>query len=1432
MKFLLVEEDKIKDNCLTKSHNLSPEQAEFFKDSKIRNADGELLVCSHNSFSKFDSFDKSKIGDGLNFGKGFYFFDNVPNKVPKEFGENQYLCYMNITNPAILDDPKEFAIVLNKLGFSGYEDMLSDPWYEIADVFDNFDVDYEDIADTVATVGYDGIWVPKYGEVIAFEPNQIKLITNTNPTNSDNINEDIWNKAGTIYQPKQDSRYKRLIRKPINTLTQEEIKYIFTIHWCWYLANVRRFDYIEDALENTDDRFSEEYFKECYDFLHSLSFPLKVYRAIRDSEHSNDEFTINGKNSSYSWSTNINIYKDATSKFRNCTKIVSCEIDSNVIDVANTINNFIFYTSSHHDRGYGEYEITLKQHFPQSALKNLHWIDKNEINEKLLSESLHSLGSNCFITDSPYDIKNLIMNKPKLYRILYDANIDMYMIGDGYDIVHWDMIQEAERQGYYVNQEEFIDELGGTLDNYVETGINGLYEDDYEINPYLLYMVSSPSAKEWDEEVMEYGDDGYNSQLKFNFGYLFLRDADENLMDNCDLIRILQKQSWANESMNLNESFQDEMAVRTLGYECKEDNLPLMDYKEFIELLVEQGMTPSKELYQVYVDAYNYNSVDIEEITTKFEQMSSDDIINLLGIPHSDAIDTNSPMFILPNGSIISVTQAGKLIGQRLEDNIHSDMVYVILSAIAKSLGQEWNIDDKRYEEKQLDFLTYGLNWARVNTGTTWLEDRFYCVLPNHMTSAQYRSLEKWLEWGTDNNKDEVLVYVGRDEVNQTYYFNETFPEDIIKKIKRYYSSGRLYESLDKNNLLDIIYNQLPVQKEVYNGNTLILPDGRFINTHKLNKDSLFHEGIYDYICDIFDEDIPYGDIEDTLLTQYGCVKVDNVYPYVAVSHNRPTAAQYRSLTDWIDSIVNTSDYENRYIVDMGLPIEVRFLTTDKYYDLQYEDSNSIVRKIKKAFTSGILESNRNEMKENMDITNEVQRAVDNVIKNKSKYRNQDDLESAIYSAVANCFSGMHGVTRTTSDMIDDVYEKELERVGLNTMNETVDISNFNFTNYRNPDGQSHPKCKTYRSTLEYMASETERLFNKCLKNYWGETKPYDQLTIEYMNLNRHSCTRDLVGAGAEQGLKDAQSAIFKRQGELLELSKQFTKWDGKEWVKVPNQHNKPLGEGIYSYQTYIRTGERGKPIYTLSYGQSTIIARYDKNSYMITFGTDWEHHISHLIEWLKEYYPNFFVKQVDGSFGGFIPTEEEAVQYIKNEIRRGKALTESNELADRAKRHKKKSKGMGWHMAVNAGDVEKGIEVFNNSTSLGSDTSGGEGTAMGEALDQNTYYYDGPIYYDGRKIAEKSDIYTTAKSLNIAIRNTLFKAAKGDKELYHYDIVDHLVREIPKTETPKVRPLCKVCGYEINDMGDCPVCDYGEDDLLESLSSLEALWQLNSIDE
>ena len=102
--------------------------------------------------------------------------------------------------------------------------------------------------------------------------------------------------------------------------------------------------------------------------------------------------------------------------------------------------------------------------------------------DESLNERLEKMGD-CFCTTSAYDVVNLLKNKPKDYRIIYDRNIGYYYIGDGESVTHWDMLQKAYRDAYYYNMEEFIDSLGA-FENYVEVGQDGSRDDDNDIEPH------------------------------------------------------------------------------------------------------------------------------------------------------------------------------------------------------------------------------------------------------------------------------------------------------------------------------------------------------------------------------------------------------------------------------------------------------------------------------------------------------------------------------------------------------------------------------------------------------------------------------------------------------------------------------------------------------------------------------------------------------------------------------------------------------------------------------------------------------------------------------------------------------------------------------------------------------------------------------------
>lgn len=190
----------------------------------------------------------------------------------------------------------------------------------------------------------------------------------------------------------------------------------------------------------------------------------------------------------------------------------------------------------------------MKKTIYQNIVRSLNNIISLALDENL-NERLEKMGD-CFCTTSAYDIVNLLKNKPKEYRILYDKNINTYMIGDADSITHWDMLQEAKRNALYYSQEDFINSLGD-FQNYVDLGQDGGWdENDNEIEPFLYYIVFSPN-EEW-----ELGTDGYNKRYDYPFGHVFTRGCDLSEIDLWDALGVPQNSEKINESAdNLNDAF-------------------------------------------------------------------------------------------------------------------------------------------------------------------------------------------------------------------------------------------------------------------------------------------------------------------------------------------------------------------------------------------------------------------------------------------------------------------------------------------------------------------------------------------------------------------------------------------------------------------------------------------------------------------------------------------------------------------------------------------------------------------------------------------------------------------------------------------------------------------------------------------------------------
>ena len=383
-------------------NELSTEQSKYFKNSKVRDRNGNLLVVHHGTYNSFDSFDAGDIG--FHFGtekaaterKDYY--DDVTDR---EWKVGKY--YLNITNFLdmydiadwdgsnlashiiesmlldLSDDEVRYLQQIQMMGGLGMN-RSHKPTVLLRKFLTDRGIDgimYENAYEDSGSISY-----------IAFNPEQIKFITNKTPTSSKNMNEDIWDSSHTTYQPKNDAKFRRLIKKPLNTLTSEDIKYIYTISDCDYMMLYKQYDSISDALSHTNDRMADIYFQECADFFQSLSFPLTVYRAIRNDEFVDGKFKISGKNNSRSWSVDKNIYSDKSSKFHKVTSIVACEVEQSDIDIMHTVSNFIFYSSSRRMGGYGEYEITMKKSFSPSEKNNLRWVKTPTDNKNLIEDTL------------------------------------------------------------------------------------------------------------------------------------------------------------------------------------------------------------------------------------------------------------------------------------------------------------------------------------------------------------------------------------------------------------------------------------------------------------------------------------------------------------------------------------------------------------------------------------------------------------------------------------------------------------------------------------------------------------------------------------------------------------------------------------------------------------------------------------------------------------------------------------------------------------------------------------------------------------------------------------------------------------------------------------------------------------------------------------
>ena len=225
------EESQVEEDILplpkTVKKDLTAEQKEYFKDSVVRDENGNLKVMYHGTSSGghtvFDPYGKAKYGL---FGVGSYFTDNksvAESYTEKGKGKNKqiYETYLNITNPIDMDaaaDPEAWSKALPDADFPT-EGNNEDFYRTMEEYFE--DQEYsrweasETALETLESMGYDGIThvgggrfnkqdETRHRVYIAFQPEQIKNIDNEKPTADADIRYSLSAK---------DSEYKSAVER-------------------------------------------------------------------------------------------------------------------------------------------------------------------------------------------------------------------------------------------------------------------------------------------------------------------------------------------------------------------------------------------------------------------------------------------------------------------------------------------------------------------------------------------------------------------------------------------------------------------------------------------------------------------------------------------------------------------------------------------------------------------------------------------------------------------------------------------------------------------------------------------------------------------------------------------------------------------------------------------------------------------------------------------------------------------------------------------------------------------------------------------------------------------------------------------------------------------------------------------------------------------
>jgi hypothetical protein len=139
--------------------------------------------------------------------------------------------------------------------------------------------------------------------------------------------------------------------------------------------------------------------------------------------------------------------------------------------------------------------------------------------------------------------------------------------------------------------------------------------------------------------------------------------------------------------------------------------------------------------------------------------------------------------YIIPDGTFLNMPDT------------HHDVIPVLLDnniAVDEEADEVNGIDFNEF------FVNSSLNYFRCNDGAIDVDCCYINLPENRPTNSQLWSLEQWLDERVFSNHELEQIELSNQFTKDFKYYSlsEYTTDDLIKLIKRFYASGKLYEKL------------------------------------------------------------------------------------------------------------------------------------------------------------------------------------------------------------------------------------------------------------------------------------------------------------------------------------------------------------------------------------------------------------------------------------------------------------------------------------------------------------------------------------------------------------------------------------------------------------------------------------------------------------